>query len=198
MLSNATAAAINHVLRDADWARARLQAFAGCTVRFEIPPVSAAFTVGADGCLLPSGSGTGPATVVRFNPGALFRLLWLHDEAARLEAQVEGDTAFASALTGVLSGLRWDTEADLSRLIGDVAAHRFKQAASGLMTWQSKAASNLAHALVEYWTEERPLLVGGQALSQFLQAVDALRDDAERLEKRVERIARSLAARTDA
>jgi len=198
VLSDATAAAINHLLRDADWARTRLQAFVGCTVRFEIPPVSAAFTVGADGCLLPLRPETEPATVVRFNPGALFRLFWLHDEAARQDARVEGDTAFASALTGVLSGLRWDPEEDLSRLVGDVAAHRLKQGASGLLTWQSKAASNLAHALVEYWTEERPLLVGGQALSQFLQAVDALRDDAERLEKRVERIARSLAARADA
>jgi ubiquinone biosynthesis accessory factor UbiJ len=198
VLSNATAAAINHVLRDADWARARLQAFVGCTVRFEIPPLSAAFTVGADGCLLPSGSDTEPATVVRFTPGALFRLLCLHDGAARQEAQVEGDTAFASALTGVLGGLRWDAEEDLSRLVGDVAAHRLKEAASGLLTWQSKAASNLAHALAEYWTEERPLLVVSEASRQFLKAVDALRDDAERLEKRVERIARSLAARTGA
>ena len=127
MLSGPAAAAINHLLRGADWARARLQPFAGCRVRFEIPPVSAAFTVGADGCLLPSGFQTEPATVVRLTTWTLIRLLWLHDESARQEAQVEGDAAFASALTGVLGGLRWDTEEDLSRLVGDVAAHRLTQ-----------------------------------------------------------------------
>jgi ubiquinone biosynthesis protein UbiJ len=198
MLSGPAAAAANHLLRNADWARARLEPFAGCGVRFEIPPLSAAFTVGADGRLLPSGSKTDAATVVRLTWSALVRLLWLHDDSARQEVQVEGDAAFASALTSVLSGLRWDVEEDLSQIVGDVVAHRLMQAGSGLLAWQSKAASNLTHAVAEYWTEEQPLLVGRGTLREFLQAVDALRDDAERLEKRVERIARSLAARTDA
>jgi len=198
VLSGSVAAAVNHLLRDAEWARARLQPFAGCTVRFEIPPLSAAFAVGADGCLLPAGSHAQTATVVRFTAVGLLRLFWLHDESARRDAQVEGDTAFASALIGVLGGLRWDTEEDLSRLVGDVAARRLAQAASGLLTWQSKAASNLAHALAEYWTEEQPLLVGREALRPFLQAVDMLRDDVERLEKRVDRMARSLKPPTGA
>lgn len=198
MLSGPAAAAINHLLRDADWARVRLAPFAGCSVRFEIPPVSAAFTVGTDGRLLPSESQTEPAAVVRLNASTLIRLLWLHDEFARQEAQVEGDTAFVSALNGILSGLRWDIEEDLSQIVGDVAAHRLTQAGSGLLAWQARTASNLAHALAEYWTEEQPLLVSGEALHQFVQSVDALRDDAQRLEKRVERLRRFLEPRTGA
>ncbi len=191
MLSGPAAAAINHLLRSADWARVRLEPFAGRTVRFEIPPVSAVFTVGADGRLLPSGSHAETATVVRLTTSTLVRLLWLHDDLARQEAQVEGDTLFASALTGVLSGLRWDVEEDLSNIVGDVAAHRVTQAGSRLLAWQAKTASNVAHALAEYWTDEQRLLVGRETLRGFLQAVDALRDDAERLEKRIERILRS-------
>jgi ubiquinone biosynthesis protein UbiJ len=196
MLSGPAAAAINHLLGNADWARARLETFAGCGVRFEIPPVSAAFTVAADGRLLPSESQTDSTTVVRLTASALVRLLWLHDDTARQEVQVEGDTVFASTLTGVLSGLRWDVEEDLSQIVGDVAARRLTQAGSGLFAWHAKAASNLTHALAEYWTEEQPLLVGGEALRQFLQAVDALRDDAERLEKRIEQTLRSVMPRT--
>lgn len=196
MFSGPAAAVINHLLRNADWARARLEPFAGCGVRFEIPPASAAFTVGTDGCLLPSGSRTDAVTVVRLTASALARLVWLHEDPARQEVQVEGDTAFASALTGVLSGLRWDVEEDLSRIVGDVAAHRLTQAGAGLLAWQGKAASNLTHALAEYWTEEQPLLVSREALRQFLQAVDALRDDTERLEKRIDRVLRSVTLRT--
>jgi ubiquinone biosynthesis protein UbiJ len=123
-------------------------------------------------------------------------LLWLHDDSARQEVQVEGDTTFASALTGVLSGLRWDVEEDLSQIVGDVAAHRLTRAGSGLVAWRAKTASNLAHALAEYWTQEQPLLVGGEATRQFLQAVDVLRDDTERLEKRIEGLLRSVMPRT--
>lgn len=196
MLSGLAAAAINHLLRDADSAHVRLEAFAGSSVRFEIPPVSAAFTVGTDGRLLPLGAQIEPATVVRLTAPALIRLLWLHDDSARQEVQVEGDTTFASALTGVLSGLRWDVEEDLSQIVGDVVAHRLTRAGSGLVAWQAKTASNLAHALAEYLTQEQPLLVGGEALRQFLQAVDALRDDTERLEKRIERLLCSAMPRT--
>jgi ubiquinone biosynthesis accessory factor UbiJ len=195
MLSGPAAAAINHLLRDADWARARLEPFAGRCVRFEIPPVSAAFTVGSDGRLLPSGSPTDAVTVVQLTASALVRLVWLHDDSARQEVQVQGDTALASALTGVLSGLRWEIEEDISHIVGDVAAHRLTQAGAGLLAWRGKAASNLAQALAEYWTEEQPLLVSREALRQFLQAVDALRDDAERLEKRIDRVLRSAMSR---
>jgi ubiquinone biosynthesis protein UbiJ len=196
MLSGAAAAAINHLLRNADWARARLEPFTGCGVRVEIPPMSAAFTVAGDGRLLPSASQADAATVVRLTASALVRLLCLHDDAARREVQVEGDTAFAAALAGVLRGLSWDIEEDLSQIVGDVAARRLTLAGSGLFAWHAKTASNLAHALAEYWTEEQPLLVGGEALRRYLQAVDALRDDAERLEKRIERILRSVMLRT--
>jgi len=190
MLSGPAAAAINHLLRGVDWARARLEPFAGRSVRFEVPPLSATFTVRVDGRMLPSGSKVKPTTVVRLSASALVRLLWLHDVSARQEAEVEGDTAFASALTGVLGGLRWDVEEDLSRMIGDPAAHRLSQTGASLLTWQAKTASNLVHALAEYWTEEEPLIVAGESLRQFAWAVDILRDDAARLEKRIARLMR--------
>ncbi|HTS51836.1 MAG TPA: SCP2 sterol-binding domain-containing protein [Burkholderiales bacterium] len=190
MLSAPAAAVLNHILRDAGWARERLRPFAGCSVRFEIPPLFAAFAVGSDGRLA-SASTTEPAAVVRMTGLTLIRLAWLRDETAGREVQIEGDSALASALTGVLSDLRWDVEEDLSRVVGDVAAHRLAQAGDAFLDWQAKAAFNLAQALAEYWTEEQPVLVGREALRQFEHAVDVLRDDAERLGKRVERLKRA-------
>lgn len=191
MLFGPAAAVINHFLRDADWARERLAPFAGCSVRFEVPPLSAAFTVQADGQLIQSPSETAPAAVVRLTGPTLVRLLWMHDESARQEVQIDGDAALASALTGVMHDLRWDVEEDLSRIVGDVAAHRLAQAGSAVLAWHVNTASNLAQALAEYWTEEQPLIASRAAVSGFIQAVDVLRDDAERLEKRIERLSRT-------
>jgi ubiquinone biosynthesis protein UbiJ len=191
MLSWPAVAVINHLVRDAGWAHERLRPFAGRSVRFEIAPASVSLAVEADGRLVPAAAGIEPAAVIRLSAPTLFRLVWLHDESAQREVRIEGDAALASAFTGVLSGLRWDVEEDLSRVVGDVAAHRLAQAGSALFAWQVKTASNLAQALAEYWTEEQPIIASRQAVSEFIQVVDALRDDVDRLEKRIERLASS-------
>jgi ubiquinone biosynthesis protein UbiJ len=43
----------------------------------------------------------------------------------------------------------------------------------------------------EYWLEEEPLIAKKTHLAQFARDVDALREDAERLEKRLERLEQS-------
>ena len=190
MFSHPAAAAINHLLRSAGWARERLVAFAGHSVRFEIPPTRATFTIDADGYLTPEGPQSDPASVVRLTGLTLMRLILLRDNSARQDVQVDGDAALATAVTNVLGGLDWDIEEDLSHIVGDIAAHRLAQAGSGVLTWQVNAMSNLAHALAEYWTAEQPLLVSREVLQGFVQKVDELRDDAQRLEKRIERLER--------
>jgi ubiquinone biosynthesis accessory factor UbiJ len=45
--------------------------------------------------------------------------------------------------------------------------------------------------LAEYWTEEQPVVASRAALSGFASEVDALRDDLERLDQRIERLTRA-------
>jgi ubiquinone biosynthesis protein UbiJ len=191
MFSKPAAAAINHAMRDADWARARLRPFAGRSVRFEVPPLSAALMVEADGGLAPAPPGIEPAAIVRVSGPALLRIACLHDASARQEVQLVGDGALASAVTAVLSGLRWDLEEDLSFLVGDIAAHRLMRAGGALLAWHAQTASRLAQALAEYWTEEQRVIASRAALSGFASEVDALRDDIERLDQRIERLTRA-------
>jgi ubiquinone biosynthesis protein UbiJ len=188
MLSAPAAIALNHLLRDADWARAQLLPFAGRVVRFEVAPLVVAFIVESDGRLGPAAHEAEPAAVVELSGPTLARLVWLRDESARQDVRVTGDTALVSALTAVFSGIQWDVEEDLSRVIGDVAAHRLVQVGSAFRDWHSRTATNLAESLAEYWTEERPVIAGREAVREFVQDVDALRDDTERLEKRIERL----------
>ncbi|MEO8626599.1 MAG: hypothetical protein ABI612_00655 [Betaproteobacteria bacterium] len=184
-------AAINHVLRGADWARERLSLFSGSIVRIEVAPFATIIRIETDGTLSEAAKGSVPIASVRLGPITAARLLIMHEEAARKDVQVDGDAALASALTGVLTTIRWDVEEDLSRVVGDIAAHRIVDAASGFARWQASTAANLAQSVSEFITHERPMVASRDAVSDFVQAVDALRDDVERLEKRIEQIERT-------
>nr|MCU0803913.1 sterol-binding protein [Burkholderiales bacterium] len=54
--------------------------------------------------------------------------------------------------------------------------------------WQRDAGERLARNFAEYFTEENPLLARPAEVRRFGEDVDALRDDVERLEKRIARL----------
>ena len=185
--ARAAAAAVNHLLRSASWARDALRRHAGKTARFEVFPFAVALTVLDSGEVSPAGAGAdaAPAATVKLAPGLMLRLA-ARDESAWREIDITGDTDFASAIHHVTRNLRWDVEEDLSRAFGDVAAHRMAETGRTLRRWGEQAVENTGRAFAEYWTEEQPLIAGGRDLEEFGRAVDQLRDDAARLEKRIE------------
>ena len=129
-----------------------------------------------------------PDVTARLTPGLALRLA-ARDETAWQEIEIAGDTGFAAAIHHVARNLRWDVEEDLSRIFGDIAAHRMTAAGRTLNRWGEQALENTGRAFAEYWTEERPLIAGRRDLEEFNRAVDALRDDVARLEKRIENLA---------
>ncbi|MCW5582008.1 MAG: hypothetical protein KIS72_11765, partial [Luteimonas sp.] len=74
---------------------------------------------------------------------------------------------------------------DLSRVVGDVAAHRIAESGRTLRRWAESGGDNLARSFAEYWTEEQPLIAAGDDVARFTAEVDRLRDDVARLEKRI-------------
>jgi ubiquinone biosynthesis protein UbiJ len=183
----AAAAFINHLLRGASWALEELARFAGRTARFEVAPLALSLTVLENGEVAAAAPGAVPAVTIRLTPGLMLRLA-ARDEAAWREIEVAGDTDFGFAFNRIARNLRWDVEEDLSRVFGDIAAHRMADAGRTLRRWGEQAAENTGRAFAEYWTEERPLIAGARDLEEFSQAVDALRDDVARLEKRIEQL----------
>jgi ubiquinone biosynthesis protein UbiJ len=119
----------------------------------------------------------------------LLRLAVLREAAARKMVRIEGDAELAGVFLGVVESLRWDVEEDLSRVVGDVLAHRLAGTASSFYQWQRHTASNLLESAVEYATEEQSLLAGAEILRRFAVDVDALREAVDRLGKRIDRLA---------
>jgi ubiquinone biosynthesis protein UbiJ len=188
MIERGALAALNHLLEQQPWAAERLRPFAGQAVEFRCPPFpDLRFAITDTGFLDRAQAETASALVVKLTPGSLPFLL-ARDETARKQVEIEGSADLASAVDHLFRNLGWDFEEDLSKAFGDVVAHRLASGGKAFAAWQREAALRLAENLVEYWTEEQPLLARPADVARFCRNVDMLRDDVARLEKRIERL----------
>ena len=175
-------AAINHVLDQAEWARYKLRPFAGRNVRIAMPPLSLSFAIDGDG-RVQTGSASPDLDIVF--PAGTPLLALQGGEAAIKAAQVNGPADLADALRLVLRHLRWDIEEDLSKVVGDIAAHRIVSALDAFTRWQLQAGRNLAENIGEYLVEENPTLVKPAAVGVFADEVERLCSDLAAIEARI-------------
>jgi ubiquinone biosynthesis protein UbiJ len=178
--------ALNRLLAAEPWARERLAPFAGMTVELRVPPLPGLRFVILPGGTLEAG-GEDPALVMTLRPEALPALMQSEEHFMR-SVEVAGDARLASEVMALMRHLRWDAEEDLSKLVGDVAAHRLAGLARGFAAWQADAARRLAQSLRDYAVDEKRVLLSTAEFSHFSAEVAKLRDAIERLEKRVRRL----------
>jgi ubiquinone biosynthesis accessory factor UbiJ len=187
LLPRPATAALNHVLRSTPVAMERLRKHAGRTAVFQVGPVTLAFTIQTTGEVTPALPGASRDLEVRLSPFLLPRLA-AHDEAAYREIEMKGDMELAHEVSFLARHLTWDFEEDLSRVVGDIAAHRLAEGARGLARWTRDAGLRTAQGAAEYWTEESPLIASRVKVEDYVRAVSELRDAVERLEKRIDRL----------
>jgi ubiquinone biosynthesis accessory factor UbiJ len=160
---------------------------AGRRIAIEAPAV-ARLLVESTGNSLRITRGTLPADAELIGgPLSLLALGSAADEPlSRGEVEVRGDAELAQKFQELARLLRPDPEEELSILIGDVAAHRLGRLARGAMDWTRNAAATLWQDVGEYFSHERGDLVSREEGEQFLRGVDALREDVDRLDARIE------------
>ena len=180
--------AVNHVLRSAPVAMERLRKHAGRTAAFQLGPVRLAFTVQTTGEVSAALPGATRDLEVRVSPFLLPRII-ANEEAAFREIEMTGDMEFAQEVSYLAANVTWDFEEDLSRVVGDIAAHRVVSVARQVGRWGRDAPLRLAQGAAEYWTEESPLIASRVKVETFVHEVAELRDAVERLEKRIDRLA---------
>lgn len=187
MVNEAFIAAVNRLLRNADWALDRLRPHAGKRARIAVGPLAVEFSVAPDGSLGAADMAIPVSVTVSVPPHEVGRWLGSRDAASR-DFGVEGDAELASAISFVAANLRWDFEEDLSRLVGDIAAHRVGEAVRAMERWRRATANAAVTGIAEYLTEEKQVLPTRLRSESFMQEVEELRDAVERLEKRVARL----------
>jgi len=180
---------LNHLLGQASWARQRLAPFTGRCAQVDLAPWCLVFVINDEGLCEPVVSGQPDVTIGLPAGAPLLALLGIDRVLAG--AHVSGNAEFAAALSFVLNNLRWEAEEDLSRLVGDIAAHRLMAGASSLVAWQRQTGQKLAENLGEYLNEEYRVLVSRRQGAEFRSEVDRLTEDIAGLMARVKDIARA-------
>ena len=180
---------INRLLRTNSWALERLREHAGKTVRLVCVPFDLTLAITDSGEIAAAARDAIPDATISMTPGVLLRLA-ARDESAWNAAEVSGDMQLAGAVDYVRRNLEWDYEEDLSRVFGDIPAHRMAQGMRALEAFGRNAALNLARSFAEYATHEQPSLALPRAVAEFNREVDEVRDHAARLEKRLELLQR--------
>lgn len=134
-----------------------------------------------------------PDCLLRGSPLALARMGLAERKEDQLfggEVQVAGDTRLAQEFGTFIAGLDVDWEEQFSRLVGDPIAHQVGSGLRSVGDWGRKSSDTLTQDLKEYLQEEGRLVPTAYEVQGFLDRVDTLRDDVERLEARIERLAR--------
>lgn len=191
MLKQLSTHVIQHLIAQNSWAAPMLQPFASQSVLLDFVLFKTSLVVLENGSLAIAGVTNIPDATISIPPSLLLRLM-AKDESAKLQIKVDGDTHLATALAKVLSQIRWDYEEDFSKLVGDIPASKIGKFARHSVSTVKDSAANLADMLSEYWQEEKPMLAKKRHVEQFNTEVDTLRADVERLEKRLNKLAKTV------
>jgi len=109
------------------------------------------------------------------------------------EITVKGDSAVGRQFQVLLARLDIDWEEQLSKVVGDMAAHQLSTLWRGFRDWGRQTSAVFLHDGGEYLQQELRALPPRFAVESFLNAVDILREDTDRLEARIVRLRRQLA-----
>ena len=108
---------------------------------------------------------------------------------------LEGDPETVADLKTLLGALNLDAEEALAQVLGDTLAHKAANGARMIGHWAADATDSGTANVAEFLVEEARLLASRPRVERFIAGVDQLRDDAERLGQRIERLANSHKAR---
>ena len=103
---------------------------------------------------------------------------------------MHGDIALATRLQRIVTRMDVDLEEALAQRIGDIPAHELSRGLRGLGDWMRAAGTALLTDVSEYLRYEAGATPVAEDVERFSNAVDAIRDDVERLEARVARLER--------
>ena len=131
-----------------------------------------------------------PDVTIKGGPFSLARL-GLSDNPTSVfgdGVEMTGNAQLGRKIQHILDSLKLDWEEQLSRFTGDVVAHQLGNMVRGLVDWGRKTADTFGRDVAEYFQEESRDLVVRADLNLFLDQVDILRSDVDRLGQRVKRL----------
>ena len=186
-------ATINHLLAQEPWARQQLAVHAGKLACIDTGAVALRLRVDSAG-MLEAAPADMPANVTIRVKLSDVPLILQNRERAFSYVKIEGDAEFANAISQLSKGLRWEAEHDLEQLLGPILATRLVAGARDAVAFVRTGQQKLAENVAEYFLDEQPMLIRPTTLLEYSTGVTRVRDDVERLAKRLARLEKAAAA----
>jgi ubiquinone biosynthesis protein UbiJ len=191
-LVSALDVALNRVLQLDPRAAQRLQTLEGKLLALHIRgPNLTLYLLPVDGRLQVHAFAEGHVdTTISASPLGLARLTLQKDASDAMfkgDVKIVGDVEFGQTIKDILGHIDIDWEEQLSKVIGDVAAHQVGRGVRGVVNWSEHASDSLQQDLAELLQHEMRMLPQRADIEQFLDDVDKLRADFERFELRLSR-----------
>ena len=145
--------------------------------------------------ILPSGKGItletdyeGKADVaIKGTPSALLGMISAEKIGAG-DVEINGNVELAKKFQSILRDVEIDWEEYLSQFVGDIAAHKIGNFLRRVSRFAKESGKTIGMDISEYLRYEKEALLDKSEVDEFNQAVDNIRDDVERLQKRLERL----------
>ena len=145
--------------------------------------------------ILPSGKGVtletdyeGKADVaIKGTPSALLGMISAEKIGAG-DVEINGNVELAKKFQSILRDVEIDWEEYLSQFVGDIAAHKIGNFLRRVSRFAKESGKTIGMDISEYLRYEKEALLDKSEVDEFNQAVDNIRDDVERLQKRLERL----------
>lgn len=138
--------------------------------------------------------GTVDATI-HGSPMALIRLSTSDNAGASMlesDVEIDGDMRVAEKFSAILKEVDIDWEELLSKLVGDIIAHQAGQVVRSGSDWFSQSIEAMKLNTSEYLSEEIKVTPADAEINYYMDQVDDLRMDIDRLEARVNNIKTNL------
>lgn len=122
------------------------------------------------------------------SPMSLMRLSTAQNAGETLlksDIEIEGDTRVAETFSAILREVDIDWEELLSKLVGDIFAHQTGQVVRSASDWFKESANAMQLNTGEYLSEETRMTPADSELAYYLDQVDDVRMDVDRLEARI-------------
>lgn len=188
---------LNRVLALDGNATESLLGLEGRSVALRLKPWPAAMQITVRGGRLVAADAAAPDLAITATPGALLALAaergGFQLPAGRVD--ISGDADLARRIQKLLAGLDPDWDRPFAQFFGEVAGHQIAKGLRGALSWGRATAKAMLLNSSEYLREESRDLIAPGELADFVDDVDRTRDDVERLEARIERVARMRAGR---
>jgi ubiquinone biosynthesis protein UbiJ len=182
----------NRVLEREDWARERLSAHAGRTVRMVCGPMASTLAIAPSGMLSPSQSAAD--LTLSIPPLRLPTLLARPERWTELVA-VDGDAALAATLADLARTLPWFVEQAFASALGPLIGTRVADAGRELLALPERAAQSFGESLSSYARDEAGLGVSASTFADFVAEAAAVAARVDALALRLDQAAKAGAAK---